>query len=377
MSENKKISLVGGGRLGLSFALLCDVNHYDVMVYEINQERKEQIANKTLKTSEPQIENLLSKSNLKLANSTKEIVNHSDLIFIFVATPSLESGEYDHSQVENVINHLELADCVNKTVCVCCTVMPSYCYLLQRRLEGYGINVVYNPEFIAQGSIIEGLKNADIVLIGGKPPKELLQLYKDIQVTTPIFKILSHTGAELAKIAINSFLTLKTAFANMVGDVAINLGEEYNIPSILEAIGSDKRIGNKYLKYGFPASGICLPRDIRALKVCMNDNSLDSKFLSELIVENNRHLDYLEEYYIKKNPNKDVPFIFSHITYKKGVDILTESKQLELCIELLRKGYKVNISKNSVNLQLPNELGEYFNNGQLNFTDSQEGYKVN
>lgn len=380
---NKRISVIGLGRLGLSFALLCDSVGYEVFGYEANTERALQIKDKTLKSTELHIEELLSKSKIQITPSLKEAVRASDLIFVLVATPSLPDGEYDHSQVEKVVEDIKLLfiNHVNKTVVISCTTMPGFCKSLEEKVKGLNINIIYNPEFIAQGNIINGLKHADMVLIGGDDiPKSLFELYRDIMVVPPNFNVLSLTGAELTKIGINCYLTLKTAYANLIGDIAISSGEEENIPAILNAIGSDKRIGNKYLGYGFPASGICLPRDVRALINYGKTIQVASTFVQEMIEENDRHIFYMMDYYIKKyhstyEENK-LPFIFSHITYKAGVDILTESRQLELCLEFLRAGYNVSIPKSSLDLDLPDELKAFISEGKVLF-DSTEGLKVN
>ena len=379
---DKKISIIGIGRLGLSFALLCDKAGYKVCGCDVSKERTEQIKNKTLKTSEPQIEALLEKSNLHLTDSLNEAVMFSDLIFLFVATPSKENGEYDHSQIENVIKEI-VANIGgftyrDKTIVISCTVMPKYCGELQKRLAPKNINVVYNPEFIAQGNIITGLRYADIILFGGDEiPGKLYNLYGDIMETTPVFKALSHTGAELAKISINCFLTLKTAYANLIGEIAIESGEEKNIAAILDAIGGDDRIGNKYMGYGFPASGICLPRDLRALKRYTDMTVGGFRFISEITEENNRHLKYLKAYHIKNNPSKDTPFIFSFITYKAGTDITIESKPLELCLALLEEGYTVYTPPNTLELDIPHRLREFHYEGQLKFGTPPSGHKVN
>ncbi|MFO0003067.1 MAG: UDP-glucose/GDP-mannose dehydrogenase family protein, partial [bacterium] len=119
---------------------------------------------------------------------------------------------------------------------------------------------VYNPEFIAQGSIIKDLTHADMVLIGGDNTEvleTLSEIYKKIQVTKPVISIMSSTAAEIVKIAVNCFMTTKISFANMIGEVLILSGLEDEIESVLASIASDSRIGSKYLKFGFGFGGPC------------------------------------------------------------------------------------------------------------------------
>lgn len=346
MQSKKRIGLIGLGRLGLSFALLCDSCGYEVIGYDVNTERVLQIKDKTLKTSEPQIEELLQTSNLRLASSIKELVRATDLIFLLVATPSKESGEYDHSQIESVVDEIKKLwkTPIHKTLVVSATVMPGYCADLQERIKHLGINVVYSPSFIAQGSIVTNLQYADIVLLGGSDiQRELYHLYHDIMKVSPKFKVLSQTGAEITKIAINCYLTTKIAYANRIGEICINSGIESEVDTVLEAIGSDNRIGNKFLRYGYGFSGVCLPRDNRALGVYAKKVGGVATFQEMIDSTNDQHLFYLYNYFIKQNTDKSKPFIFYQLSYKKGVDILTDSQPLRLCKLFLMGGYSVNI----------------------------------
>jgi nucleotide sugar dehydrogenase len=130
-----------------------------------------------------------------------------------------------------------------------------------------GVEVFYNPEFIAQGSIIKDLQNADMVLVGGpdSSTREFIDnLYKKIQVTSPKINFMSTTAAELVKLAVNCYLTTKISYANMVGEVMTLAGLESEINTVLRAIGEDSRVGSKYLNYGYGFGGPCLPRDNRS-----------------------------------------------------------------------------------------------------------------
>lgn len=375
-----KVSVIGIGRLGLSFALLLDSKGYDVMGCDVNEKYVELLHNKTFESKEPFVNELLGQSKIMFTTNTVTSLNHADLIFIFVQTPSNEGGSYSHKYVDQVINKIISNDIRNKTVVIGCTVMPRYCESIQGKLDVLNIKVLYNPEFIAQGTIIDGLKNVDIVLIGWKHsvPLSVFDIYKDIMDKEPNFKTLSLTGAEITKISINCFLAMKIAYANLIGEIVINSWEEENIESIMDAIGSDSRVGKKYLSYGFPPGGPCIPRDCKALNVHAYKAGLDTKFFHAIDGENNRHLEYLVSYYQNKNKDRSVPFIFSYLGYKKGVDILTESYQLKLCIELLREGYKVVVPEYiKYSTDTPEEFKDYVYNDKVIFDETTEGYKIN
>lgn len=363
-----KISVVGVGRLGLSFALIAEQAGYHVIGCDVRADHVDQLNNKTFRTPEPHIEELLkASSNFFATENIGSAIAFSDFIFVFVPTPSKPNDEYDHQYVEQVVDSIFTYEKWNelntKTLVICCTVMPGYCKSLHERLSAYEINVVYQPEFIAQNEIVHGIKNADFVLIGcdrDYDVTQLMDIYVRIMDIHPQFKLLTHTAAELTKISINCYLTLKIAFANMVGEIAINSGEEENVSDILDAIGTDKRIGKKFLSYGFPAAGLCLPRDLRALEMHMANIGLQPDFIDNIVAENDRHMEFLKDYYINKNPDKNFPFIFNQLGYKKNVDILTESQHYQLCKELLNTGYKVNIVESeSVINQVKKELEIY------------------
>jgi UDPglucose 6-dehydrogenase len=374
MKEN--ISVIGVGRLGLAFALLVNSKGYKVMGCDVNERYINSLVDKSFKSKEPQIDELLAQSTVAFTNNTLATLNYADIIFVFVPTPSLADGSYNHKYVDQVVSKIETFEIKDKTLVIGCTVMPRYCERLKERLKELNINVVYNPEFIAQGSIVDGLRDADIVLIGGYAPFAVYEMYRQIMGREPQFKTLTPTGAEIAKMAINGFLTLKIAYGNLIGEIINSSWEQGSVDDILDAIGSDSRIGNKCLKYGFPAGGVCLPRDQKALNHYAYKVGIDTTYFHAIDNENQRHSEYLVRYYTNENPDKSVPFVFSYLGYKKGVDILTDSFQLKVCIHLLRAGYKVSVPESVKDMDTPEEFKDYIYNDKVIFGNA-EGYQIN
>jgi UDPglucose 6-dehydrogenase len=211
------VSVIGVGRLGLSFALLLNSKGYDVVGCDVNEKYIKSLHRKHFCSKEPHINELLQKSSIKFTTDTSEALEFADFIFVFVQTPSKENGEYNHKYVDQLVTKVQSSGVENKTLIIGCTTMPYYCEKVEKNLKDQNINVLYNPEFIAQGSIVEGLRNADIVLIGGRHiPEEVFDMYHNIMDKEPTFKVLSLVGAGIAKISINCFLTLKIAFANLI-----------------------------------------------------------------------------------------------------------------------------------------------------------------
>ena len=344
-----KIGLIGAGRLGLCLALLMEKAGYSVIASDIRQDYITGLQNKNILTTEPQVSKYLSESsNIEFTTDNIEVIEKSDIIFTLVLTPSLEDGSYDVNNVDDVVSDILKygwdKDLSDKSLVIGCTTNPGDCDFFQDRLSVTGMKVFYNPEFIAQGSIIRDLQNADMVLLGGdgKHKGNLINLYKKIQhgYKEPSIHLMSTKAAEITKIAVNCFLTTKISYANMIGQVLANSNLYDEIETVLSSIGSDSRIGSKYLNFGFGFGGPCFPRDNRAFASYAKQVGVQHNIGSTTDNFNQGHLIFLKHYYINQNKGR-LPFCFHSIAYKPGTDILTESQQYQLCLEFLDLGYKV------------------------------------
>ena len=345
-----KIGVIGAGRLGICFALLCEQAGYDVLVSDVREDYVKNLRNKFISTNEPEVAKLLSTSpRLSATTSNSKVIRECDIIYTLVATPSKKDGSYDVSAVWEVVEDIKKVKKVEgKSFIVGCTTNPGDCAKFQKELKDIGVDVFYNPEFIAQGTIIKDLRTADMVLIGGKRNEtydHLCELYNRIQETPPKISIMSTTAAELVKLAVNCFLTTKISYANMVGQVMALSGMEDEIPTVLGAIGDDSRIGRKYLNFGFGFGGPCLPRDNRAFAACAKQLGLDYNLGDTTDNFNEEHANFIKEHFVYRNID-NLPFYFDYVSYKKGTDILTESQQYRLCVDLLNDGYTVYINDN-------------------------------
>jgi UDPglucose 6-dehydrogenase len=344
MQEN--MGVIGIGRLGICLALNLE-KKYNVIGCDISPDYIESINNKTFVSNEPNVNKLLGESvNFVATTSLSEVLDKCDIIFIMVATPSLPNGKYDHSSVDKVIDE---AISIIKTplekpkyLIIGCTVMPGYCQSIYDKLAKYNMHLVYNPEFIAQGDIVNGQLNPDIVLIGESDIKvgDIVEnIHRSIITNNAKICRMGLTEAEITKIALNCFCTIKITYANMIGDLACKVKANPDI--ILNAIGQDSRIGNKYLKYGDGFGGVCFPRDNRALNIFANENNVILK-LSEIVDDTNSlHLDYQIEDILKNI--KDNSYTIDGVTYKKGTDIIEESQRLKRAVLLAQRGIKVTI----------------------------------
>jgi len=383
-----KIGVIGAGRLGLTFALLCEKAGYDVLVSDKREDYVQNLNQGVCVTNEPMIQKMLFEVyDFKSTTDNIEIIRECDVIFTFVATPSTVDGNYDTSKVFEVANDFFTASQLeipvyDKKFIIGCTTNPGDVEQIQDKLRMFNIQVAYNPEFIAQGEIVKGLEQSDIVLIGTEYPElgnMLVKIYEKIQTTPVNAHIMSSKAAEVTKIGINCFLTTKISYANMMGDILMKAGLNAEIDTVLSAIGGDTRVGKKYMKYGFGFGGPCLPRDNRALGYYAKNLGMELNLPLTVDDFNKEHAAFLKDHYISLNPNKETPFVMNYITYKRGTDILEESQQFKLCIDLLDEGYCVNvieIDEVAKNLQSLSELY----NGRLKFYKQgtkPEGYVIN
>lgn len=347
------IGIIGVGKLGICYAIILAKAGYKIFIYDINISILDNIKNDTYNYNEEGLNDLISKykSNLILVYNLTDIYNNCDIIFSYIQTPSLENGLYNHTYIDNFINELLTINNDNdddKIIIINSTVIPEYCNSIKDKLKSKNFSLCYNPSFIAQGSIINNIINPDIVLIGiddnnDNNYNKIIEIYDNIfndndndnKNSKEIYKKMNLLEAEITKLSINCFITTKITYANMIGDYLIN--KNCNPDIVLNAIGSDSRIGNKYLNYGFGYGGPCLPRDNKALYEYGKINNYDFNICNINDDNNSKHLYYQYE---KLKETKE-PIEFRYITYKDNSDILEQSQKLELAILLANNKNKV------------------------------------
>lgn len=361
----KKIGVIGIGKLGLCFALNLEQAGYEVLGIDINDDYVTSLNAKKYTSYEPGLEALVQKSrHFRASTDLHEVLTDDfDSLFVVVATPSPPNGGYDHVQVNQLAEQLIAAGIRNFPVdlIISCTTMPGFCNELSKLLLPYNYLVSYNPEFIAQGTIIRDQLYPDMVLIGEANQNsgdKIEGIYRQLCKNEPRFSRMDCLSAEITKLSINCFLTTKISFANSIGDLCEIVGADTQ--TVLKAIGSDSRIGSKYLGYGFGFGGPCLPRDNRALGKFAKGNNYRLLIGETTDEVNKRHLDFQVNWYLKTYPETET-IVFDYVTYKKDSIILEESQQLALALRLAKAGRKVLVKGPSVVIDdLKEWYGELF-----------------
>jgi UDPglucose 6-dehydrogenase len=216
---------------------------------------------------------------------------------------------------------------------------------LERELGGIcgqDFSVCYNPEFIALGDVVNGLLEPDLVLIGESDPESgaaLEQLYKTYNRNSPRVARMSIISAELTKISLNSYITMKISFTNQLRLIAARHAKA-DIHAILDALGSDSRIGKKYLRAGLSYGGPCFPRDNRLLAYAARQVGLEAPLAeaSDRVNEQTK-LELVEKVSEMAGPGDTVAVL--GVTYKPNTYITEEAAGLFLAQQLKRRGYRV------------------------------------
>jgi UDPglucose 6-dehydrogenase len=318
-----KISVIGLGKLGLCTAA-CFAKKHDVIGIDTNKLTVQKI-NSGWK---PIREDGLELNNLRASTSYRD-VKKTEITFIVVPTP-LENGEFTNKYLFSVIKRLNVPK--EHTVVIVSTVMPGTTYEVQRMLN---CDVVYNPEFIALGSVIKDFLNPDFILIGGNAQK-LIPIYKSVCENNPPFAMMSPLNAEITKLALNCYVTMKISFANSLSQICDKVGA--NAQHILQAIGNDSRIGHKYLSPGLGFGGPCFPRDNIAFSTFAKKTG-SRLLLSEATQEINKEQVNRVVNHVKSLKKEGIIGILG-LSYKPGTHITEESQALEIA-KILSKDYKV------------------------------------
>jgi UDPglucose 6-dehydrogenase len=347
----EKIAVIGLGKLGLCWALLLANNGYDVVGIDIDNLVVEKLRSGECHITESGIEDLLKPTDgrIQYSSDINHIADDTKNIFIVVPTPSLPDSRFDSSFVQEALKNLcqrLLTLTCRCNIVITSTVMPGECDRivstlpdrLRHKIEKEELGFCYNPEFIALGQVLKDMLNPDFILIGSNSDasaQSLESIYRRVNGDLVNIQRMSLREAEIVKISINTFLTLKISFANSVG-LLCNAHGIGNSDLVTNAIGLDTRIGGKYLKAGLGFGGPCLPRDTRAFTSALTNIGIHSS-LSRASKSLN---DYLESKVMslvlhKAKRHKAIAFI--GLSYKKGSWLLEDSHPFAVLKSVVNK----------------------------------------
>jgi UDPglucose 6-dehydrogenase len=351
----KNISVIGLGKLGLCTSACFAFKGHHVIGVDKNQSIIESLQLKKCPIDESGLEQLLEKSwqNLTISNNIEYAVLNSDITLIIVPTPSQPDGRFTNRYVENVLRDLSPALRKKESfhvIDVVSTVMPGSCDkyfkpLLEKESEkqcGNHFGLVYNPEFIALGSVVRDFLNPDMVLIGASDERSanmVRELYVTTCINTPHVAMMSLINAEIAKLSLNCFVTMKISFVNELSSICEKIPGT-DVDAITTALGYDTRIGAKYLKAGLGFGGTCFPRDNLAFQAFAEEIGIKAKLGAAVVEINHGVVDRLFNIVCENTKAGEKVALFG-LSYKPGTHIVEESQSLMLAKQLAEKGYAV------------------------------------
>lgn len=273
-----RITVVGTGYVGLvTGACLAELGN-DVLCLDVDENKIRSLEQGIIPIFEPGLEEIVKKNvaneRLTFSTDTASAIEFGEYLFIAVGTPPLEDGGADLTyvlQVAQEIGRYRTTDCVvidKSTVPVGTAEKVSEVISaeLAKRASNAHILVVSNPEFLKEGSAVEDFFAPDRIVVGTTSPQaeaKMRSLYQSFISGGTEFIVMSEKSAELTKYAANAMLATRISFMNELANLAEVIGAD--ISDVEHGIGTDSRIGNKFLKAGVGFGGSCFPKDIKAL----------------------------------------------------------------------------------------------------------------
>ena len=348
-----RLCMIGTGYVGLvSGVCFSDVGN-QVYCVDKNKKKIDLLNNGKVPIYEPGLEEILKKNHrqkrLIFTSDLKKAVDNSDVIFICVGTPTKKnSNSAELKYVFNVARELKKIIKSYKIIITKSTVPVTTGDKIENILSNLKkrklVDVVSNPEFLREGDAIRDFIYPDRVIIGtdsSKANKVLKSLYLPIIKKTSRYFKTSRRGAELIKYASNAFLATKISFINEIANLCEKTG--IDIKDISSGMGSDQRIGDRFLRAGPAYGGSCFPKDTRALidigkKFNTNLSIVKSVILSN---ENRRLLSIKKVTQIVNNNFNNKIITFLGVTFKPNTDDMREASSISMIKYLNKKKCKI------------------------------------
>ena len=344
-----KVTVVGTGYVGLvTGVVLADMGN-DVICVDNDPEKLEKLRNGISPIFELGVDELLRSTIadgfFRVSDSIAEGTKHADVVFIAVGTPPGPDGTPDVTAVKAVakeigrsIDHYTVV--VNKSTVPVGTADMVEKILLEQGCPNDMFDVVSNPEFLREGTAVWDTKNPDRIVIGTRKPEaaeRLKELYGPLDKPTIVTDPYS---AELIKYASNSFLAIKISFINAISRICEAHGA--NVQDVAKGVGSDTRIGPKFLQAGLGWGGSCLPKDVAGLIKIAELSGYDFALLKaadDINEDQTQHFLRRMEARLGGFSGRTVSLL--GLAFKPNTDDIRDAKSLEMIETLLAKGATV------------------------------------
>lgn len=351
-----KISVVGTGYVGLVTGACFAETGVDVTCVDIDKNKIEKLKKGVIPIYEPGLEDIVirnyDKGRLHFTTELKESLEDCEAVFIAVGTPPDEDGSADLKYVLGVAR--EVGELMNDyMVIVTKSTVPigtsekvkeAVAGALNKRNAGISFDVASNPEFLKEGNAIDDFLKPDRIVVGRDSPraeKIMKRLYKPFLLNGHPLLFMDIPSAEMTKYAANSMLATKISFMNDIANLCEIVGADVNM--VRKGIGSDVRIGQKFIYAGVGYGGSCFPKDVKALIKTAEDNAYSLRILKSVedVNEDQKLVLFQKIYEYFKGNLKNKTVAVWGLSFKPQTDDMREAPAIVIINKLLNEGAKV------------------------------------
>lgn len=346
-----KIAVVGTGYVGLVTGTCFAETGNEVCCVDIDVRKVERLNNGEIPIFEPGLDVLFERNvqeaRLSFTTSLEEGIKDAEIIFLALPTPPGEDGSADLKYILKVANDLgpllsRYSVIVDKSTVPVGTAEKVHAAIAKNAEVEF--DVVSNPEFLREGVAVEDFMKPDRVVVGTsseKAKKVIEKLYAPlVRQGNPVI-FMDERSAEMTKYAANSFLAMKITFMNEIANLCEKVGA--NVDDIRRGIGTDSRIGKRFLFAGIGYGGSCFPKDVQALAKTSNDYGYDFRILKSVMDVNydqkKKLIPMVQSYFGNSLEGKTIAVW--GLAFKPYTDDIREAPALENIEALLAAGAKV------------------------------------
>ena len=352
-----KVAVAGSGYVGLVTGACFSEVGIEVACIDIDQNKIDNLKKGVIPIYEPGLEDMITrnmkKNRLNFSTSLANEMNSSDVVFISVGTPPDEDGSADLKHVLAVARECGRNMNGYKLIVTKSTVpvgtSQKVKQAIQEELDKRGVEVDFdvasNPEFLKEGAAIEDFLKPDRIVIGTeseRSEKLLSKLYKPFTLNGHPIIFMDILSAEMTKYAANSMLATKISFINDIANLCEIVGADVN--NVRKGIGSDSRIGTKFIYPGIGYGGSCFPKDVKALIKTASENNYELKLLKAVEAVNHKQksvlFDKISSHFNGNLNGKNVAIW--GLSFKPKTDDMREAPSLEIIKKLIAAGANVN-----------------------------------
>lgn len=349
-----KITVIGSGYVGLvAGTCFADLGN-EVVCLDINKEKIEKLKQGIVPIYEPGLSDVVKRNvrenRLDFITDRQKAIEHGEIIFIAVGTPSKEDGSVDLQYIESAAKDIGQYMQNYKVIVDKSTVPVGTAHKLmeiiknnQLKNKKIAFDLASNPEFLREGEAIKDFMNPDRIVIGVESEKAkevMINLYKGIERTGRPILITDIKSAEMIKYASNSMLATRISFMNEIANLCEKVGAD--VKMVAEGIGLDTRIGPRFLQAGIGYGGSCFPKDVKGLISSGKQHNVPMEILDAVDRVNECQKKSLMPKIKKLIPDpKNKKIAVWGLAFKPKTDDIREAPSIAIINELQKLGAKI------------------------------------